>query len=462
MTTDLENFVETSRLCSTHEHTEYEKFYRQSTPDVLTNLFDNYIAHDLVSAGASRECVASLLDSQDADIRGRFNGVKFAWDQVRLTGYGQAVQIIAKKLYDIEELTPNSLEVAQRANTIGGQPGERLRLLRDVANLDHVQIDPNRRPFALEMAGQDFFHYDINVFDFCNGAPDLPGIEEELGREISTPNELHAALVTIFDRDAHYAIAIKSQHAYGRTLSWRERGDNDAAIALAALKRDGPKIEESMRLCLGDWCIARIAELSIEHNLPFKMHTGYYATNAIMPLYYIRSGHLCALLTRYPVARFVLMHIAYPYSDELIALAKHYQNVAIDMCWAWTINPHHASDFFLRFINAAPLNKLFVFGGDSVLPASTLGYSIQTRTHLGRALRTAIDEGLFSEADAIDSARRLMMQNVYEYFDVENKKATLLGASATPEPMPGNNVLPGHRVFHEPTIAIRDKGNSPD
>ena len=51
-----------------------------------------------------------------------------------------------------------------------------------------------------------------------------------------------------------------------------------------------------------------------------------------MPVERIRPGHLCALLMRYPKARFVLMHNAYPYSDELIAIAKHYPNVYIDMC----------------------------------------------------------------------------------------------------------------------------------
>lgn len=44
-----------------------------------------------------------------------------------------------------------------------------------------------------------------------------------------------------------------------------------------------------------------------------------------MPVERIRPGQLCALLIRYPKARFVLMHNAY--SAELIAIAKHYPNV---------------------------------------------------------------------------------------------------------------------------------------
>jgi uncharacterized protein len=48
----------------------------------------------------------------------------------------------------------------------------------------------------------------------------------------------------------------------------------------------------------------------------------------------IKPGHLCGLLERYPDARFVLMHIAYPYDPELAAIAKHYCNVYVDLCWA--------------------------------------------------------------------------------------------------------------------------------
>ncbi len=57
-------------------------------------------------------------------------------------------------------------------------------------------------------------------------------------------------------------------------------------------------------LCLGDWCWARGVEQAIEYKLPFKLHTGYYAGHSRMPIDRVRSGHLCALLARYPQARF--------------------------------------------------------------------------------------------------------------------------------------------------------------
>nr|WP_187436052.1 amidohydrolase family protein [Bradyrhizobium hipponense] len=64
--------------------------------------------------------------------------------------------------------------------------------------------------------------------------------------------------------------------------------------------------------------------------------------------------------------RFALMHIGYPYEHEFIALAKHYPKAAIDMCWAWIINPVAGVRFLKEFLMAVPSSKIFTFGGDYV------------------------------------------------------------------------------------------------
>jgi predicted TIM-barrel fold metal-dependent hydrolase len=166
-------------------------------------------------------------------------------------------------------------------------------------------------------------------------------------------------------------------------------------------------------------------ERAIEHNLPFKIHTGYYAGHSRMPVERIRSGHLCALLARYPQARFVLMHIAYPYSDELVALAKHYPNVYVDLCWAWSIDPYTTRDFVRRMIHAVPANKLFAFGGDTAWPSAVVAYAAQARQWLTRALQAEVDDGLLTERQAIALATRMMRTNQEECFDIAGTRAAI-------------------------------------
>src|SRR4029450_12557244 len=264
-------------------------------------------------------------------------------------------------------------------------------------------------------SGLDFFLYDLSWVGFCQGAVDAPGIYEEVGIEVDDLASLRDGMAAIFAKHGPRAIAVKSQHAYDRTLLWREREDTDVARALDK-QLTGQELDEDEGRCRGGWCMAGGVELAIEHNLPFKIHTGYYAGHSNMPIKRIRPGHLCALLARYPQARFVLMHIAYPYNDELVALAKHYPNVYVDMCWAWSINPFVARDFVRRMIHAVPANKLFVFGGDTSWPNAAVAYAAQARHWLTRALQAEVDDGLLNEREAIALATRLMRTNQEQCF----------------------------------------------
>ena len=348
------------------------------------------------------------------------------------TGYGEAVRLIAREVYGLDSITADGLEAAQRKLEELRRPGERLRLLSEVAGLDHVQIDDFRWACEPDESGPDFFLYDISWCALRRRRLKAEEILQETGVEVSTLEDLREAMAAIFRRYAACAIAVKAQHAYTRTLRWEERSDEEAARALAAVLAGG-EVDEATRLVLGDWCWARGVELAIEHNLPFKLHTGHHAGTGEMPIDWVRAGNLCPLLARYPDARFVLMHTAYPYSDELVSIAKHYPNVWVDLCWAWSIDPYSSADFVRRFLHAVPSNKLFGFGGDTFWPTSAVAYSIQARRGLQRALEAEIAEGDLTEQEAITIARRLMRGNQYACFDIEGTRAAIRARLATAE-----------------------------
>lgn len=437
-TTDLSLFIRDTSLCDTHEHMPREDHYLDDNPDILRHLFHNYVMNDFWSGGVSQPAFEALGDATNPDIRGRFKAVEETWKTIQHTGYAEAVQLTAKHLYGIDEISPDTLAQAAERNAELVQPGQRLHMLRDIANLDHIQTDDSRWPCTPDKSGPDFFFYDMTWRDFCCGVPDLEAIAEETGVQVTNLATLREAMSSLFRKHASTAIAVKSQHAYARTLYWRERSDDEAEKAFQVLRRNGdaaqweyPKPDsatEEALLCLGDWSWARGCELCAEYDLPFKIHTGYYAGNDRMPVDYIRSGNMCSLLAKYPDTRFVLMHIAYPYSHELTALAKHYRNVYVDLCWAWTIDPYSACDFVRRYLHAAPANKLFIFGGDTFFPAPAVGYSLQARQWFARAMEGEVADGLLNEKEAIALAQRLMRDNQYDCFRVESKRAEIVAS----------------------------------
>lgn len=421
---ELAHHIATTKLIDTHEHLRSEAEHVESGPDILQVLFGDYVRADLIVAGASEAAVARLADPADPDVRSRFAAVRSAWEMCQHTGYGEAARLTARLVYGMEEITPEALAAASERHADLHRPGERLRLLREVAGLDHVQIDDyfwTRPPEPIEAA---FFLYDLSWAAHCDGRVYAEPIYDAVGIAVEDIASLRAAFEAIFAKWGPAAIAVKAQHAYNRTLHWRERTDAEAAPILRK-HLAGEALAEDERLGLGDWCWARGVELAIEYNLPFKLHTGYYAGYSRMPLDRIRSGHLCGLLARYPQARFVIMHIAYPYSDELVALAKHYPNVYVDLCWAWSIDPWSVQGFVRQMIHAVPTNKLFAFGGDTGWAPAVVGYAAQARQWLTRALQAEVDERLLTERQAVALATRLMCTNQEECFDLAGTRAAM-------------------------------------
>jgi predicted TIM-barrel fold metal-dependent hydrolase len=228
-------------------------------------------------------------------------------------------------------------------------------------------------------------------------------------------------LRTLFDRYAPWSIAVKSQHAYDRSLRWQKRTDVEAEQALSACLKQGDAVAPELRDCLGDWAMARVAQLAAEHNLPIKLHTGYHAGWATMPLQDIWPGHLCELLKTFPDTRFVLMHAGYPFGEDLIAIAKHYPNVWIDLCWAWAINPRFTQQFLRHCLRAVPLNKLFGFGGDTFWPTMSLAFSRQARHWFTQTLEQELADGDLTEIQGMQIATALLHDNAMACFDVSRR-----------------------------------------
>jgi uncharacterized protein len=431
MPTDLALHIQSIPLVDTHEHLWKEAEWLENGPaDVLQDLFANYVPADFVSAGASPEAMKRLTDASDPDLEARFAGVRDTWEAIQFTGYGEAVRLIARHVYGMEEITGPALRDAQAKVAGLRRPGERLRLLREVANLHHTQTDDFCWPCLPDPSGPDFFLYDLSWVEFCSGDVKWEQLAAETGITVRDLSTLRQAMEALFAKYAPCAIAVKSQHAYRRTLAWQERSDHEADSALQSLlstPTNSPTYEPTVaaRLCLGDWCWERGLELAAEYRLPFKIHTGYYAGTGRMPVEWIRAGNLWELMARHPRTRFVLMHIAYPYSDELVALVKRYPNAWADLCWAWSINPHASMEFVRRFLHAAPANKLFAFGGDTRGPTGAYAYALQARKWLTKALQAEVDDGELSERQAIDLATRLMQANQLACFDYEGTIAAI-------------------------------------
>lgn len=427
MESDLATYVTSTPVCDTHEHTRSEdQWLREGPPDVLADIFSNYSPADLVSAGMSEQDMTELLQGKKQSMEERWVTVQKPWQRIRHTGYGEAVSIGAQELYGIEELTLGGILAAQPRYEALRRPGGQLWLLKEKARLDHVQVnDLLRRPPVPDPIAPQFYLYDLSWVQMSIHDVDYARLFEWTGVTVKDLATLRQAIEAMFDRYGRNAIAVKSQQAYSRPLWWEKRSDAEAQQALEAILRDPKGVDVRQRHCLGDWCLARGVEQATALGLPVKFHTGYIAGNARMQLDDIRPAALCALVREYPQARFVFMHMGYPYGEELISLAKHYTGVYASMCWAWSIAPRQACEFVRRFIHTAPVSKLLAFGGDSAWPTPAVAYCRQMRRWLTRALEQEVAEGDLSERQAIEVAGQILRGNHYECFDIASLRARM-------------------------------------
>jgi len=416
---ELSDVVMNTPIVDTHEHLVPEAVFLERSPDVLASVMDYYTICDLVTTRAK----LAIKDGPDGttlfdepDLWKRFLSFREAWEAMQFTGYGESVRLAFQIVYGIDQINEASLYQAQsiHKNEVL-KPGGHLSLLRDQAKLDCVQIDNWSQGVRIDENAPDFYLYDIGVGNYAAGH--LP--------EGVSPADFPDWLDEHFQQESELAVAVKSPHAYSRPLFWekRELGDVEAAWQRQQSgKSSDPRLDQAI---VGDWSLEAAAKACAKYNLPFKIHTGYKNGNGYMTTVGLGAGGLCDLIIAHPETHFVLMHAAYPYTDELIAIAKHHPNVTIDLCWAWSIDPYTCRQMVRKCIHALPTNKLLIFAGDQVYPVLPVGHAAQARHWFYLALSDEITDGTLNEKQAIYVAERYMLRNAYEIFDLDSKKRKL-------------------------------------
>jgi predicted TIM-barrel fold metal-dependent hydrolase len=412
----------------THEHLPEESTRVRWQPghgipcDDVGALFSHYVNSDLISAGMTPDEMGRLC-GPDVPLADKWAALEPHWHAVRRTGYGQAVRIAAKRLYGVEDVSASTFEAMAEGYRDLVAPGFYERVLREVAGVDSCQVDSLDAVVYRETERPLLLMQDISIMDLHMG-PDWRRPAAVTGIDVEDLVDYHGVIDWWFDHYGVYATAVKSQAAYGRRLDFADvPADEVAEPFLRQLSGDPVSNAETKAIQdhLFWYCVRR----ATEDGLPVKLHTGFYAGSGHMPLHRVGTnpGDVCELLRLSPETTFVLMHICYPYEDQMIAIAKHWHNAVIDMCWAWIMNPEASARFLRSFLMAAPSNKLLTFGGDYVPVELVAGHASLARHGIARALTDLLRSGWLTRSDAIELIDPLMHGNAEAIFRLEDKRA---------------------------------------
>ncbi|MGI8404670.1 MAG: amidohydrolase family protein, partial [Thermomicrobiales bacterium] len=167
MPSEIADHIANVAVIDSHTHLPGDYAWEgPGAPDILSDLFGWYSSSDLIIAGASPDAVARLQDSSDEDLEGRFAGVAAAWTMAQFTGYGEAVRIAARDLYEIEVVSEATVRAGQKRLQALQRKGRCVALLRDRAKLDHVQTDLGLDVIDLSRTSAAFFLRDLSLRRF--------------------------------------------------------------------------------------------------------------------------------------------------------------------------------------------------------------------------------------------------------------------------------------------------------
>lgn len=417
---ELRSTIELLPLSDTHEHL-FEETRRQAPGDDwalqdFALLFMQYAISDLVSAGMPGD-EAKKLTLAFVSPEEKWRLLAPWWERIRHTGYGQCITRTIRILYGIEELNASTWQAVNDAVRQLIRPGYYREILQGTARLDHLQVNTLEPHVFCESDDPTFLLQDLSILQLTVDPP-IELLHRITGIGITNLARMIDVVDCCFERYGPRAIALKSQAAYRRGLDYAPTDRSDAEKSFSLFLRSPGPLSPTESKPFEDYLFHHCMRKAREYKLPVKLHTGYFAGTGHMPLHRVgaNGGDICPILQADPDIPFILMHSMYPYQDQAIALAKHYPNAYIDLCWSWIVAPVATRRFLAEFLTAAPVNKVLPFGGDFMMAELVVGHASMARDGIAGALSDLARLGFLGESDLVPLSRQIMTENAAALF----------------------------------------------
>jgi hypothetical protein len=113
------------------------------------------------------------------------------------------------------------------------------------------------------------------------------------------------------------------------------------------------------------------------------------------------------------------MHLAYPWSRELLGMAFVYRNAWLDLTWSWLLSPSHFKQALHEAIESLSDESRMMLGGDNWHIEETYGTLKLARRLVGEVLEQKIGEKYFGPEAAERLAKKIFRTNALEFFKLD-------------------------------------------
>jgi len=356
------------------------------------------------------------------------------WNSVENTTYSKSLKIIIKDLFGIEELSIDNIKRISDLMQENNNPGYYKSILKDKCNIKNTILDMDNITFIGDY--RNFSRIDKSLFSpvmkfeeiiNLNSLKGLEKIEKDEGVDVHNLEDIEYILEKRFDYfKKNGAVGVKLQIAYFRTLAVDNSNRSDAEYSFKKLLKNRTDImlrEEYEPFGVGfeelkpyqDFILFKILHMAEKEGLPVQVHTGILGGNGN----YLPNSNpelLIPLFTEFSNINFDVFHMGYPYSRNLIAIAKMFSNVYVDFSWIHILSTKAATDLLEESIQTLPVVKIFGFGADYCMVEGTYAHLKIAKENIANALTELILKEEISRDRALSYAEKILNSNVLNIF----------------------------------------------
>jgi uncharacterized protein len=406
------------QIIDTHEHLQRERELPQDDDIHFGRFFAHYSSTDLVSAGMPREDLTRIQSDPTLSPRDRWKLLEPWWSGVRNTAYSEAIRILCRDIYDVDDLDSTTVDALTEAMQKRIRPG----FTREIFDLSGIEFAMNN-PFGPNVVFNPDFEFDCFIVDMVDGFTTLQvnDLSEQSGMDILSLDDYLRVIDYYFERDARCASALKIGRAYDRTLVWQDVPRSDAERVFNRLLGHNDRPDRRDIAALEDFIMHYLCQKCAEYDIRIKFHTGIHEGNATF-IRNSRASLLDGLFWKYPDTSFDIYHMSYPYEEEVALLTKAYKNVTADFCWLWVGNPAVGRRTLSDMLDFVPASKIMGFGADYIFAEGVYAHAVIARREIARVLCEKVEEERFTEDYAVEVGRMLLRDNPLKAFDLERRR----------------------------------------
>jgi hypothetical protein len=415
---DLRAFAETVPIVDCHDHSaECGPKYTDPVQVVL----DGYFTSDLISA--SSEADLAVIQNFSLPLETRWPVLERVWKCTRFTGYAKVQSLVLKHFHGEPELTLDALRRIAKKLPDYSNPAAYEAVLNEAkiaVRLANVWIDAAKvMDGSLKLPPKSRLTIGLPDYHSIRDYTSVQARTMPLKKTITSLDEYLRACREIFEGYKRYgAVAFKDQSAYTRALDFDNppRGAAEEIFNwFMADPRRSASYPDGIKP-LDDFLFNEFMRMARDMDLPVQIHTGHMAgiRNDIVKT---NAASLTRVIELHREVRFDLFHANWPYSGELLFLAKNYPNVTIDFCWTNIVDPVYCRRMFQQALSCVPHAKIHGYGSDfGGQPDHAWAHASIARENIAVALAEMVEDEYLDIDESKNVIRAWLFDNANAFF----------------------------------------------